>query len=241
LKKNKHSIDRKEEKVYILEYHHPEVNIFMRIVLPNNFVFLLKAALTVVSGTLPVCCFLQMLQRSSAAAVVCNGVYLLVTLYIFGIICSVLYSGSAAQSLTDFLFFPKRYLKKAPPVLSRQQGLIANGCFEEAETELLLLRQSYKSSPEITQMLITLHGDCLQDIPAAIADCRFFFANRKWRRHELNLPILLRYADFLCAVDSVAEARQILAREQNTFLYAPDERKAIRERLSSLSPDGRAK
>ena len=32
----------------------------------------------------------------------------------------------------------KRYLKKAPPVLSRQQGLIANNCFEEAETELLL-------------------------------------------------------------------------------------------------------
>ena len=87
----------------------------MRIDLPPSFVVLLKLALTVVSGTLPVCCFLQMLQRSSAAAVVCNGVYLLVTLYIFGIICSVLYSGSAAQGLTDFLFFPKRYLKKAPP------------------------------------------------------------------------------------------------------------------------------
>lgn len=235
MKKNKHSIDRKEEKVYILEYHHPEVNIFMRIVLPNNFVFLLKAALTVVSGTLPVCCFLQMLQRSSAAAVVCNGVYLLVTLYIFGIICSVLYSGSAAQGLTDFLFFPKRYLKKAPPVLSRQQGLIANGCFEEAETELLQLRQHHKSSPEITLMLITLHADCQKDTAAAIADCRFFFAHRKWRRHELNLTILLRYTDFLCTAGLIEEACTKLQKDSKASFYAPDERKAISSRSASLA------
>ena len=193
----------------------------MRTALPDSLVFLLKAALTLLSGALPVCCFLQMLQRSSAAEVVCNGIFLLISLYLFGIICAVLYSGGAAQSLTDFLFFPKRYLKKAPPVLSRQQGLIADSRFEEAETELLLLRQNYKSSPEIAQLLITLHADCLQDIPAAIADCRFFFANRKWRRHELNLLLLFRYADFLCAAGEEAEAWQILAREQNTSLY-PD-------------------
>lgn len=234
-------IDRQKEKVYIFKKTSPRINIFMRIDLPNSLVFLLKAALTLLSGALPVCFLWQMLQKDSALEVVCNGVYLLISFYIFGIICAVLYSGGAAQNLTDFLFFPKRYLKKAPPVLSRQQGLIADCRFEEAETELLLLRQSYKSSPEITQMLITLHADCLQDTPAAIADCRFFFANRKWRRHELNLLLLFRYADFLCAAGAEAEARQILAREQTTSLYAPDERKAIRERLDSLSPDGRKK
>ena len=220
--------------ILIPGYENQKHKIPMTSILKNSFSVLLKAVLSAGTAALALYFFLQMLGGNTRAAVVCNGVYLLMSLYLFGILCAVTYSGGAARCLTDFLFFPGRFLKTAPIILSRQQGLITRKEFAQAEAELLSLRNRSPGSPEITLMLMSLHGSALGDIPAALADAHFFFANRKWRRHELNLSILLRYADFLCDTGEIKEAYKILRKESSASFYAPDERKAIATRINSI-------
>ena len=169
------------------------------------------------------------------AEIVGYGFFLVASFYLFGLYCSWKFSGAMGTSFADFLFYPRKYLKTPPVILSRQQGLISTKRYQEAELELLELRGNLPGSPEISWMLITLHTDIFRDIESAIADCRFFLLHRKWRWHELNLPILLRYADLLCQTGQIKEARKILRKESKASFYSPNERKAIKSRLEAVT------
>ena len=160
--------------------------------------------------------------------------FLLAALYIFGLFCAWQYTGAIAESLVDFWLYPRRYLKKRPPVLSRQQGLIAACRYEEAKFELLEMRQNYADSPEITLMLADLRAEKFNDLESAVVDCRYYFKNRSWRYHELNLPIVLRYADWQCTLGNCADAVKRLSKEVKSSIYPPQEKKALQTRLESL-------
>lgn len=198
-------------------------------------IFLLKAAGTAAAGALPICCFLRMFRAQSQIDVVCGGIYLLMSLYVFGLFCAICYSGGAANALTDFLLYPRRYLKKKPPILSRQLGLIASHRFEEAESELMELSSRYPGSPEITLMLAELHEEQFKDLEAAIADCRAYFLRRSWRYHEFNLKIVLKYADLLQELGRISEAKEKLQKELRASFYPDGEKKALTARLHYLS------
>ena len=188
---------------------------------------LLNLAVTVAAGIPAVWSFLTMLKMESQVSVVCNGIYLLLGLYIFGIVCSVQYSGCAAESFVDFLLYPARYLKKAPPPLSRQQGLIATGNFAEAEIELMVCRQTHKSSPETTLMLAELHANQMDDLNAALIDCEFYFAHRTWRYDPLNLHIVLRYADWQSRLGNHRAALERITRESQYHFYSAADKKVL--------------
>ena len=183
---------------------------------------------------LPLHFFLGMLKADNQARVITDGVFLLGALYLYGLIASALFSGPAARTLVDFILYPRRYLKKAPPILSRQMGLIARKCYKEAEMELLDLRQKYKSSPEIALMLADLHASGFNAPEAALMDCRFYFKHRNWRYNELNLPIALRYADWQTQLGRKTEASEFLSREIKNSFYPRAEKKALLSRAASL-------
>lgn len=194
----------------------------------------LKICFAGAAGALCVYCFFQMLNARGAAGVICNGVFLLLGLYLFGLLCAWFFAGNAADGFITFLLYPKRFLKSAPVILSRQQGLITAGNFEKAELELMELREKAPDSPEITLMLAELHGREFQDPAAAATDCRYYFARRSLRYHPLNLTIVLRYADWMQLLENQQEARSRLRIELHSFAYPPADRKALSKRLESL-------
>ena len=196
--------------------------------------FLFTLALTIVSGAWGIWLIYDMTHTNSRVMVIADGCYLLAVLYLFGLSFSFTFSGAAANTLTDFLFYPKHFLKKAPPVLSRQQGLIKAGLLEQAEVELIEERQKYKSSPELALMLAELHAIDMQNPAGAVADCRFYFAHRSWRYHELNLHIALRYADWQVQLGNHAEARKQLLRDARAGFYPAVEKKSLLARAESL-------
>jgi hypothetical protein len=195
---------------------------------------LLNLAVTVAAGIPAVWSFLTMLKMESQVSVVCNGIYLLLGLYIFGIVCSVQYSGCAAESFVDFLLFPKKFLKKPTPLLSIPQALLASGRAAEAECELLRQRSQHPGSPELALMLADLHAGHFNDPEAAIADCRFYFDRRCWRYHELNCIIVLRYADWQSRLGRKNKALDRLVSEARASFYSRADKKALLARAESL-------
>ena len=206
----------------------------MEINLPPRLLLLFKLGLVIATGVPVYRVWVQMIGASNQLEVVCNGVFLLIGLYFFGLLSAVLFSGSAAESVTDFLLYPARYLKKAPPVLSRQQGLITAGNFETAEAELMVCRGKNVSSPEIALMLAELHAEKMDDLNAAVTDCEFYFSHRKWRYHPLNLHIVLRYADWQQKNGNTRAALERVSRELKCRFYSAPDRKALGIRAQLL-------
>lgn len=194
----------------------------------------LRIIVTILHAALPVYIFIQMFKADNPLEVILGGFFLLAALYLYGLVTALLYSGPAAASLIDFLLYPRRFLKKAPPILSHQQGLIARRRFEEAELELLKVRQNHKGSPEITLMLADLHALEFHDLESALNDCLFYFKHRPWRYNELNLPIVLRYADWQIQLGRPEEALSLLEKEAKIFFYPQGEKKTLRARAESL-------
>ena len=201
----------------------------------------LNLAVTVAAGTPAAWCFQTMLKMESQVSVVCKGIYLLLVLYIFGIVCSMQYYGCAAESLVDFLLFPKKFLKKPAPILSMPQALLASGRTAEAECELLRQRSQNPGSPELALMLADLHAGIFNDPEAAVADCSFYFAHRNWRYHELNCKIVLKYADWQSQLGRRDKALERLVKEARASFYPRADKKAFLARAGSLRQESAEK
>ena len=206
----------------------------MKIKIPDGVILLLKILFFLGSGALATYTALSMFRAGNQLSVVIDGFFLLPVLYLFGISSTLLFAGPAGTALTDFMLWPRKYLKTPPIPLSRQQGLIAAGEHEKAECELLELRADHPASPEIALMLAELHGDAFGDIEAALADCEYYFKTRKFRYNPLNLELCLRRADWLCAAGKEDEAERLLEAESKRFFYSAPDRNGLKKRLSAL-------
>ncbi len=174
-------------------------------------------------------------DANSMIGVASNGFLLMGSLYLFGYTGSYLYSGNIAGSFTDFLFYPRYYLKTPPVITTRQHGLITAGKYELAEKELFELREKNPASPEVTILLGDLHAGIFNDPQQGIADIMFFRRKRHLRHHELNLQIMMRCTDFLLAANQPAQAVELLESEiKIPFVYTRRERNVLRRRIEIL-------
>lgn len=174
-------------------------------------------------------------QSKSVLGVLSYAPLLVVSLYFYGIVASLLYSGTFAGNFTDFLFYPRYYLKTPPVITTRQHGLITAGKYELAEKELFELREKNPASPEVTLLLGDLHAGIFNDPQQGIADIMFFRRKRHLRHHELNLQIMMRCTDFLLAANQPAQAVELLESEiKIPFVYTKRERNVLRRRIEIL-------
>ncbi|MBO5822984.1 MAG: hypothetical protein J6R86_08230 [Lentisphaeria bacterium] len=174
-------------------------------------------------------------QSKSVLSVLSYAPVLVVSLYFYGIVASLLYSGTFAGNFTDFLFYPRYYLKTPPVITTRQHGLITAGKYELAEKELFELREKNPASPEVAMMLADLHAEIFNDPQQGIADIMFFRRKRHLRHHELNLQIMMRCTDFLLAANQPAQAVELLESEiKIPFVYTKRERNVLRQRIEIL-------
>ena len=206
----------------------------MKIKIPDGVILLLKILFFLASGALVAYFARSMFGGSNPLSVVLDGFFLVPALYLFGISSTLLFAGPAGTAVADFMLWPRKYLKVPPVPLSRQQGLIAAGKYEQAECELLELRGDHPASPEIALMLAGLHGDVFGDIEAALADCEYYHRKRKFRYNPLNLELCLRRVDWLCAAGKADEAVHLLEEESKRFFYSVPDRNGLKKRLSAL-------
>lgn len=206
----------------------------MKTRIPDGVILLLKILFFLGSTSLVVYVARGMFGDSNPLSVVIDGFFLVPALYLFGISATLIFAGPVGNTLADFMFYPRKYLKVPPVPLSRQQGLIASGKHEKAECELLELRADHPASPEIALMLAELHGDVFGEIDAALSDCEYYFQNRKFRYNPLNLELCLRRADWLCAAGRADEAERLLEEESKRFFYSVPDRNGLKKRLSAV-------
>ena len=206
----------------------------MKIKISDGVILLLKILFFLGSTALAVYVARGMFSARNPLLVVIDGFFLLPALYLFGISSTLLFAGPAGNALTDFMLWPRKYLKVPPVPLSRQQGLIVAGEHEKAECELLELRADHPASPEIALMLAELHGDVFGDTDAALADCEYYFRCRKFRYSPLNLELCLRRVDWLCAAGRPEEAERLLEEESKRLFYSVPDRNGLKKRLSAL-------
>lgn len=140
-----------------------------------------------------------------------------------------------ARGVVDFLLYPRNYLKEPPVVISRQKGLIANGEYQLAETELCEMRMARPAAPEVALLLAELHAVHFRSPETAVGDIVYYLSRRKFRHHPLNLTIMLRYADFQQELGEFAEAADLLKHESGRLLYTARERKVLAERSAALA------
>lgn len=174
-------------------------------------------------------------SANSALGVAANGFMLLMALYLFGTVASLLYSGNIATGIIDLIFYPRHYLKAPPVMTSRQQGLIATQKFQLAEKELFELREKHPSSPEVAQLLAELHAGAFKSPETAIADILFYRRKRRLRYHQLNLHLSMRCADFYVENNQLPEAVDFLTGELSVpFICTKREREVMQKRIAAL-------
>lgn len=202
--------------------------------LSNKTILTLKVIISL-STIIPILYILhKMATATNFAGVVMYGFYLLAFVYLFGCTFSFMFTGTFATNFVDFLLYPKQYLKEAPIILSRQEGLITFERYNEAEEELLSLQKEKPATPEVVMLLSKLHYAYLNNYPAAIKDFEYYFRHRKFRYNPFNIQILFTYIEYLLELQEIDKAIKVLQKEQYLFLYSRMERKAIKSRLSAI-------
>lgn len=182
-----------------------------------------------------ICDIFDNFHAKSQIGVVGDGFLLVFALYLFGITGSLLYSGGMARSLTDFLFYPRHYLKIPPVITTRQKGLIAAKKYQLAEKELIELRAEHPYSPDVALMLADLHFETFLSPETAIADILYYQQHRRLRYHHLNLRIALRCADFYMQLDKPQDAVEMLKKECGViFVYSNRERNVLLQRAEAI-------
>ena len=142
---------------------------------------------------------------------------------------------SAAEKITFGLLYPRRYLKKAPVMLSPIRGLIASGQLEEAGMRLAELQREYPGDAGVALLGLELYCGPLDRPDAAVSVVETFFAAGPVRSGEDYFRLLLRYAD-LRPVSGAAPAWNVrLERELKKARLSPRQANAVRARLGVVS------
>ena len=183
-----------------------------------------------------VCDIRDNFNAESRVGIVGDGFLLVFALYLFGITGSLLYSGNMAVSFTDYLFYPRHYMKIPPVITTRQKGLISAKKYQLAEKELIELRTEHPYSPDIALMLADLHADAFASTATAIADILYYHRHRRFRHHHLNLRITLRCVDFYILLGDPQSAIELLEKESHVLLvYTKRERAVLQMRADAIS------
>lgn len=132
------------------------------------------------------------------------------------------------------LLFPRKFLKKAPVVLSPFIGLLTNEKYQEAFSGLQPLAQQYPENPDVVllfaQSCMKLRG--AEEIGFTVMEQHFALDDRSASKNHLKL--LFFYADKAIEYQYTDSLIPVLTREREKEFYTDSERKAIRIRLDSL-------
>ena len=119
-------------------------------------------------------------------------------------------------------------------MLSSVSGLIAQGCFSEAEQQLSDLAAEYPGHSEIALMRIELYADKLKRPDQAAAAAADYFSRADSRKGNHHFRIVMRSADLVQMFGRETRLLEWLEKElKHTHLTGP-QTAALKRRLDHL-------
>jgi len=135
----------------------------------------------------------------------------------------------------DAVFYPKKYLKVAPDIMSPIKGRIAREEYDEAITELNELLEEKPFSPEPYLILIEVYANDLNDYHRAMELVENYFNQEKVYAFDENIEMLFLYADICQEHNYLQKAQAILEQEAKRKGYPTLKRKRLQTRLEAIN------
>ena len=151
------------------------------------------------------------------------------------ILCIRYYLPGIAENFTDFLLMPRRFLDKAPIILSSYYGDLANGAYQKVIHDMQVLPSHAFRNPEV----VLIYAQACMNAPGHADEGlnameKFFRSTSREKNNKNNLQLLLFYADSARNLRPAALIMQILAKEAEKRCYNESEKRAILTRCAAL-------
>ena len=150
-------------------------------------------------------------------------------------LCIRYYLPGIAENFTDFLLMPRRFLDKAPIILSSYYGDLANGAYQKVIRDMQTLPSHAFQNPEV----VLIYAQACRNAPGYADEGlnameKFFCSAPREKNNKNNLQLLLFYADSARNFRPADSIMQILAKEAEKRCYSESEKRAILTRCAAL-------
>lgn len=140
-----------------------------------------------------------------------------------------------AEAFSDFLLMPRRFLDKAPMILSSYYGDLANGSFQKVISELQALPAHAFRDPEV----VFIYAQACMNVPeyqreGLLKMENFFRSSAREKNNENNIRLLMYYADSARSFKPAPFIIQVLSKEAARKCYTDNEKRAILTRCAAL-------
>lgn len=182
-------------------------------------------------------------QASSVTVAAPIAFYVVIRMAFFGILAAAvfcrLFLPGIADSMVDFLLYPRKLLKKPAPLISPVQGLIRQGKYELALAQLDRLLEERPDCALLWLTRLELLADCMKQPAAAMQTAEACFARSDREFAPQNMQLLIRYRELAhrSGVLPLSDAMIAAELKKHPRCYSGRERRQLRELLQSPDPD----
>ena len=150
-------------------------------------------------------------------------------------LCIRYYLPGIAENFMDSLLMPRRFLDKAPIILSSYYGDLANGAYQKVIHDMQALPPHAFLNPEV----VLIYAQACMNSPGYADEGlkameKFFRCAPREKNNKNNLQLLLFYADSARNLRPAASIMQLLSKEAERRCYNESEKRAILTRCAAL-------
>ena len=180
-------------------------------------------------------------RAASVTAAAPIAFYVVIRMAMFGILAAAVFCRiflpDIADSMVDFLLYPRRLLKKPAPLISPVQGLIRQGKYELALAQLDRLLEERPDCALLWLTRLELLADCMKQPAAAMQTAEAYFPRNGREFAPQNMQLLIRYRELTHRSGTLPLSDAMIATElkKHARCYSGRERRQLRELLQQSS------
>lgn len=180
-------------------------------------------------------------RAASVTAAAPIAFYVVIRMAMFGILAAAVFCRiflpDIADSMVDFLLYPRKLLKKPAPLISPVQGLIRQGKYELALAQLDRLLEERPDCALLWLTRFELLADCMKQPAAAMQTAEAYFSRNGREFAPQNMQLLIRYRELTHRSDTLPLSDAMIATElkKHARCYSGRERRQLRELLQQSS------
>lgn len=180
-------------------------------------------------------------RAASVTAAAPIAFYVMIRMAMFGILAAAVFCRiflpDIADSMVDFLLYPRRLLKKPAPLISPVQGLIRQGKYELALAQLDRLLEERPDCALLWLTRLELLADCMKQPAAAMQTAEAYFSRNGREFAPQNMQLLIRYRELTHRSGTLPLSDAMIATElkKHARCYSGRERRQLRELLQQSS------
>ena len=187
--------------------------------------------------------FIEMAGKRAASVTAAAPIafYVVIRMAMFGILAAAVFCRiflpDIADSMVDFLLYPRKLLKKPAPLISPVQGLIRQGKYELALAQLDRLLEERPDCALLWLTRFELLADCMKQPAAAMQTAEAYFSRNGREFAPQNMQLLIRYRELTHRSGTLPLSDAMIATElkKHARCYSGRERRQLRELLQQSS------